>query len=64
VIYVVLTVYGLFVDAGDDANFIPVNGADTVLHLVLAVGLLGGWFISKGEDEVFADRAAAPPPAP
>ena len=64
VIYVVLTVFGLLVDAGDDANFIPLNGADTVLHLVLAIGLLGGWFLSKGEDDIFADRPAAPPPAP
>jgi uncharacterized membrane protein YqjE len=64
VIYVVLTVFGLVVDAGDDANFIPVNGADTVLHLVLAIGLIGGWFISRGEDDIFADRRAATPPAP
>jgi Domain of unknown function (DUF4383) len=64
VIYVVLTVFGLFVDAGDDANFIPVNGADTVLHLVVAVGLLGSWFISKGGDEIVADRPAPTPPAP
>jgi Domain of unknown function (DUF4383) len=64
VIYVALTVFGLFVDAGDDANFIPVNGADTVLHLVLAIGLLGGWLISRGEEDIFADRRAAAPPAP
>ena len=66
VIYVVLTVFGLLVDVRDvdDANFIPVNREDTVLHLVLAIGLLGGWFLSKGEDEIFADRPAAPPPAP
>ena len=66
VIYVVLTVFGLFIDVRDvdDANFIPVNREDTVLHLVLAIGLLGGWFISKGEDEIFADRPAATPPAP
>jgi hypothetical protein len=62
VIYVVLFVYGLFVDAGDDANFVPVNGADTVLHLVLAVGLLGAWFISRGGDEMVADRPATPAP--
>jgi uncharacterized membrane protein YqjE len=66
VIYVVLTVFGLIVDVRDvdDANFIPVNREDTVLHLVFAIGLLGGWFISKGEDDIFADRRAATPPAP
>jgi hypothetical protein len=65
VIYVVLFVYGLFVGSGDDANFIPINNADDWLHLVLAVGLLGSWFISKGEEEiVVSDRPVTPPPAP
>jgi hypothetical protein len=60
VIYVVLFVYGLFIGSGDDANFVPVNGADDVLHLVLAVGLLGSWFISRGEGDVVTDRPATP----
>jgi hypothetical protein len=64
VIYVVLFVYGLLVSSGDDANFVPVNGADDWLHLVLAVGLLGGWWISKGSDEMVGERTATPPPAP
>jgi hypothetical protein len=65
VLYVVLFVYGLFVGSGDDANFIPINNADDWLHLVLAVGLLGSWFISKGEEEiVVSDRPVTPPPAP
>ena len=64
VIYIVLTVFGLFVDSGDDANFIPVNSADTVLHLVLAVGLLGGWYLSKDSDEIVTERPATTPPAP
>jgi Domain of unknown function (DUF4383) len=64
VIYVVLFIYGLIVGSGDDANFVPVNGADDWLHLVLAVGLLGGWWISKGSDEMVGGRAATPPPAP
>jgi hypothetical protein len=65
VIYVVLFVYGFFVGADDDSNFIPINGADDVLHLVLAIGLLGSWYISKGSDEMVTDRpATTPPPAP
>jgi Domain of unknown function (DUF4383) len=56
VIYVVLFVYGLIVGSGDDANFIPVNGWDDALHGVLALGLLGAWFISREEPEVFRDR--------
>lgn len=47
VIYVALFVYGLLVSAGSDANFVPVNGADDVLHLVLAVGLLLGWWFTR-----------------
>lgn len=43
IIYALLFVYGLFVGGDDDANFIPMNGADDVLHLVLAVALLGAW---------------------
>ena len=64
VIYVALFGFGVIVGTGDDANFIPANGADDVLHLVLAVGLLGSWWISKGSDELVGDRRATPPPAP
>ena len=49
VIYVVLFLYGLVVDSGSNANFVPINGADNVLHLLLAVGLLGSWFASARE---------------
>ena len=64
VIYVVLFVYGLFVGSGDDANFVPINTAGDWLHLVLAVGLLGGWYIIKGSDDVVTERPAPAPPAP
>jgi Domain of unknown function (DUF4383) len=49
VIYAVLFVYGLLVDSGSDTNFVPINGADNVLHLLLAIGLLGGWFVCARE---------------
>jgi hypothetical protein len=42
VIYVVLWIYGLVVGPESGANFVPVNTADDWLHLVLAVGLIGG----------------------
>jgi hypothetical protein len=41
VIYLVLFLYGIIVSAGSDANFIPVNGADDVLHLALGIGMIG-----------------------
>jgi hypothetical protein len=53
VIYVVLFVYGLFVGGGDDANLIPMNGADDVLHLLLAIAFIGAYFVAGRE------RAAA-----
>jgi hypothetical protein len=60
VIYVVLFIYGLLVSEGSDANFVPINDADTVLHLILAIGLLGSWFISRGGEELGRDRTATP----
>ncbi|MDP9491658.1 MAG: DUF4383 domain-containing protein [Actinomycetota bacterium] len=64
IIYVVLFVYGLIIKTDDDANFIPFNNADDLLHLGLAIGLLGSWFISKSADEPARDRPAASTPAP
>ncbi|TCO45250.1 DUF4383 domain-containing protein [Actinocrispum wychmicini] len=39
-IYLVLWLYGLIVDAGSVANFVPVNTADNWLHLLLGAGML------------------------
>ena len=41
VIYLVLAVYGAVVGQHSDGNFVPVNGADDLLHLVLGLGMLG-----------------------
>jgi hypothetical protein len=41
VIYGALWIYGLVVDHGSRANFVPLNSADNWLHLVLAVGMVG-----------------------
>ena len=49
VIYAVLFVYGLLVGSGTDANFVPMNTADDLLHLALAVGLLGSWWVAARE---------------
>jgi len=38
--YLLLTVYGSVIDHDSDANFIPVNGADNLLHLALGVGMI------------------------
>ena len=41
VIYLVLWLYGLVVDKGSDANFVPLNTADDWLHFVLGVCMIG-----------------------
>jgi hypothetical protein len=40
-IYVVLFLYGILIDKGTAANFVPVNTADDWLHLVLGLGMIG-----------------------
>jgi hypothetical protein len=41
VVYLVLWVYGLIIDHGSAANFVPVNTADDWLHLALGIGMVG-----------------------
>jgi hypothetical protein len=41
VIYLVLWLYGLLIDHGSTANFVPVNTADDWLHFLLGVGMIG-----------------------
>jgi Domain of unknown function (DUF4383) len=64
VIYLVLFLYGLFVDQDSDGNFVAINTADNWLHLVFGAGLLGGWFTSKGAGEGATDRRATTPTSP
>jgi len=40
IIYLVLWVYGLVVDRGSDANFVPVNSADNWLHFLLGATMV------------------------
>jgi hypothetical protein len=39
-IYLVLFLYGLLVGQESAANFVPVNFADDILHLVLGLGMV------------------------
>ena len=41
VIYLVLFAFGLVVPHDSAANFVPLNGADNLLHLGLGVGMIG-----------------------
>jgi arginine exporter protein ArgO len=40
IVYAVLWLYGLLIDHGSPANFVPVNTADNWLHLFLAIGMI------------------------
>jgi len=40
IIYAVLFVYGIAVPMNSGANFVPVNTADNILHLLLALGMI------------------------
>ena len=40
VIYLLLFVYGLFAHGESSSNFVPVNSADNVLHLLLGLGMV------------------------
>lgn len=51
IIYLVLWVYGLVVGQESPANFVPLNGADDWLHLVLGVGMLAlGFLLTRNHD--------------
>jgi hypothetical protein len=39
-IYLALWLYGLIVDKESAANFIPINNADSWLHLILGIGMI------------------------
>jgi len=41
VIYLVLWLYGVLIDKGSSANFVPLNSADDWLHLILGVAMIG-----------------------
>jgi hypothetical protein len=47
-VYLVLWIYGLLIDHGSAANFVPVNDADDWLHFVLGVAMVAlGVVLSK-----------------
>lgn len=48
-VYLVLWLYGLVIDHGSDANFVPVNTADNWLHLGLGAGMIAlGLLTARG----------------
>ena len=63
IIYLVLWLYGLFIDKESSANVVPVNSADDWLHLVLGLGMIAlGAALSRrrvtptGHDDIVGGR--------
>ena len=51
-IYLLLFVYGLVVDEGSKANFVPLNSADNWLHLLLGAGMIAlGLLLTRDQHE-------------
>jgi hypothetical protein len=49
VVYLLIWLYGLFIDQGTSANFIPLNTADNGLHLSLGVVMIVlGFVLARG----------------
>ncbi len=48
VIYLVLFLYGLFIDQASSANFVPINAADNWLHFVLGIGMIAAGLLLGG----------------
>jgi hypothetical protein len=57
VIYLVLWIYGLAIDHGSDANFVPLNDADNWLHLVLGIAMIGvGLALGRADRTGYVER--------
>ena len=57
ILYLVLFIYGLLVPMDSAANFVPMNSADNVLHILLAVGMIGLGVILSRRAATTADTA-------
>lgn len=56
-VYLVLWLYGLIIDVGSNANFVPVNNADNWLHFFLGIGMIAaGFFLTRTTSGVGTTR--------
>jgi uncharacterized protein DUF4383 len=55
-VYLLLWLYGMVIDHGSDANFVPLNGADNWLHLVLGIGMVALGLLLSPRDRTRTDR--------
>jgi hypothetical protein len=58
-IYLVLWLYGLFIDRQSAANFVPLNSADNWLHLILGVVMIAlGLLLTRRRDTTVGGTAS------
>jgi hypothetical protein len=51
VLYLGIVLYGFLIEETSDANFLPINDADNVLHLVLGIGMIALGLIGLAADK-------------
>ena len=56
VIYAVLFIYGLIIPHDSAANFVPLDAADNILHLGLAVGMIALALALRDKHRTVRDR--------
>ena len=55
IVYLVLFLYGLLVGQDSAANFVPLNTADDILHLLLGIGMIAlGVVLTRRRNDVTA----------
>ncbi|GAA1145899.1 DUF4383 domain-containing protein [Nesterenkonia lutea] len=60
-VYLLLWLYGLFIDKDSAANFVPLNSADDWLHLVLGVTMIALSFLPRHANRAeVAERRGRP----
>ncbi|MEV6904340.1 DUF4383 domain-containing protein [Amycolatopsis sp. NPDC051372] len=59
VVYLALWLYGLLIDHGSDANFVPLNNADNWLHLGLGLGMIALGLLTGREERTASTPTAA-----
>jgi hypothetical protein len=57
-IYLVLWLYGMFIDHESTANFVPLNTADNWLHFILGIGMIAlGLLLTRNRNRNRSARA-------
>ncbi|MFC8588024.1 DUF4383 domain-containing protein [Streptomyces sp. NPDC057217] len=57
-VYLVLWLYGMFIDHDSAANFVPVNTADNWLHFFLGIGMIALGFLLGRDTTTGRSRSA------